>query len=51
MQGIMGVAENYHTKVITTSPKMHITGATRVEFDERRALEIAKIGIDNFPNR
>lgn len=55
MQGIVQAAEHYHTKIITTSPKAHITGATRVEFDESRALEIAKeiieIGVDNFPNR
>ena len=55
MQGLVAVAKNYHTKVITTSPKAHITGADRVEFHEDRALEIAKqivrMSIDNFPNR
>lgn len=55
MQGIQAVAENYHTKIITTSPKAHITGADRVEFDEHRAMEIAKEivkkAIDNYPNR
>ena len=55
MQGIQSVAEKFHTKIITTSPKAHITGAMRIEFDEHRALEIAKqiirVGIDNFPNR
>ncbi len=55
MQALVGVAEHYHTKVITTSPKARITGATHVEFDEHRALEIAReivrLGIDNFPNR
>lgn len=55
MQGIQAVAEKFHTKIITTSPKAHITGAMRIEFDEHRALEIAKqiirVGIDNFPNR
>jgi len=55
MQGLVKVAEHYHSKIITTSPKAHITGATRIEFDERRALDIAKeilrLGIDNFPNR
>ena len=55
MQGIQAVSEHYHTKIITTSPKAHITGAVRMEFDEHRALELAKdivrIGIDNFPNR
>ncbi len=55
MQGIQAVAEKFHTKIITTSPKAHITGAMRIEFDEHKALEIAKqiirVGIDNFPNR
>jgi len=55
MQGLVAVAENYHTQIITTSPKAKITGATHVEFHEDRAMDIAKqilrMGIDNFPNR
>ncbi|MBI2909852.1 MAG: anaerobic carbon-monoxide dehydrogenase catalytic subunit [Chloroflexi bacterium] len=55
MQGLVDVAEQFHTKIITTSPKAKITGATHVEFDEHRGLEIAKqivrMAIDNFPNR
>jgi len=55
MQGIVEVASKYHTKIITTSPKAKITGATHVEFDEHHALDIAKqilrAAIDNFPNR
>jgi len=55
MQGLQEVAEHYHTKLITTSPKAHITGAVRMEFNEHKALEIAKQiireAIDNFPNR
>jgi len=55
MQGIQAAAEPYHTKIITTSPKAHITGAMRIEFDEHHALDIAKqiirTAIDNFPNR
>jgi len=55
MQGLQEVAEHYHTKLITTSPKAHITGAVRMEFNEQEALEIAKriirVAIDNFPNR
>ncbi len=55
MQGLVEVAKNYHTKIITTSPKAHIKGADRVEFHEDRALEIAKqivrMTIDNYPNR
>ena len=55
MQALVPVAEQFHTELITTSPKAHIEGATHIEFDEHRALEIAKQivkrGIDNFPNR
>jgi len=55
MQALVPVADQFHTKLITTSPKAHIEGATHIEFDEHRALEIAKeivkMGIDNFPNR
>jgi carbon-monoxide dehydrogenase catalytic subunit len=54
-QGLLEVAENFHTKVITTSPKAMITGALHMEFDEHRAPEIArdivKTGVDNFANR
>ena len=55
MQGIVKLAENYQTEIITTSPKVKITGATHMEFDERRALEIAKdivrLACDRFPER
>jgi len=55
MQALAPLAEQFHTKLITTSPKAHIDGVTHVEFEEHRALEIAKkvvrMGIDNFPNR
>jgi carbon-monoxide dehydrogenase catalytic subunit len=55
MQGLVAAAEGYHTHIITTSPKVKITGATHIEFDEHRAPEIAreivKMGIDNYPNR
>ncbi|MBU2603874.1 MAG: anaerobic carbon-monoxide dehydrogenase catalytic subunit [Actinobacteria bacterium] len=54
-QGLVGVAKNFHTHVVTTSQKAHIEGATRVEFHEDRALEIAKdivrMAIDNYENR
>ena len=55
MQALVGLAENFHTKIITTSPKVKITGATHIEFDEHRALSIAKEilknAIDNYENR
>jgi anaerobic carbon-monoxide dehydrogenase catalytic subunit len=55
MQALVSLAENFHTKIITTSPKVKIKGATHIEFDEHRALSIAKEilkkAIDNFANR
>lgn len=55
MQALVALAENFHTKVITTSPKVKIKGATHIEFDEHKALTIAKEilrhAIDNFKNR
>jgi carbon-monoxide dehydrogenase catalytic subunit len=55
MQSIQTVAECYHTKIITTSPKAKIPGAVHIEFDEHDALksarEIVKTAIENFPNR
>ncbi len=45
----------YHTKFITTSPKARIPGSIYMEFDEKKALDIAKeiikTAIDNYENR
>ena len=55
MQALVDLASNFHTKIITTSPKVQITGATHIEFDEHKALSIAKTilkeAIDNYKNR
>jgi len=55
MQALVDLAGNFHTKVITTSPKVRIKGATHIEFDEHKALTIAKqilrTAIDNYKNR
>ncbi len=55
MQALVGLAENFHTKIITTSPKVKLKGATHIEFDEHKALSIAKDilkeAIDNYQNR
>ena len=55
MQAIVPLARDYHTEIITTSPKVHIDGATHIEFDEHHAMDIAKEivrrAIDNYPNR
>jgi carbon-monoxide dehydrogenase catalytic subunit len=55
MQGLAPVADRYHTELITTSAKVKIEGATHIEFEERRAMEIAKDivrrAVDHFPER
>jgi len=55
MQSIQSVAECYHTRIITTTPKAKIPGATHIEFDEHDAMksarEIVKTAIENYPNR
>ena len=55
LQALAPLTEKYHTLLITTSPKAKITGATHVEFEEERALDMAKeivrMGIDNYANR
>ncbi len=54
-QGLVPIAQRFHTELITTSPKARISGATHIQFDERRALEIAREivrrAIDRFPLR
>lgn len=55
MQGLVPLADRFHTELVTTSPKVRIKGATHVEFEEERALEIAKQivrrAIERFPDR
>ncbi|MBI2952724.1 MAG: anaerobic carbon-monoxide dehydrogenase catalytic subunit [Chloroflexi bacterium] len=55
MQALQGLSTKFHTKLITTSKKAKITGATHIQFDEHKALSIAKLivktAIDNYPNR
>ena len=55
MQALVDLASNFHTKIITTSKKVKITGATHIEFDEHNALPIARTilmeAIDNYKNR
>ena len=55
MQALVGLAENFHTMIITTSPKVKLKGATHIEFNEHKALtiakEILKTAIDNYKNR
>lgn len=55
MQGLVEVAKNFHTKVITTSPKAKITGAEHINFDHHDpmpgAKAVVKAAIDNYQNR
>jgi carbon-monoxide dehydrogenase catalytic subunit len=55
MQSLQNVASCFHTKLITTNPKAHITGADRIEFNEHDALNsakaIIKASVENFTNR
>ncbi len=55
MEGLVPLANRFHTALITTSPKVKVAGALHLEFDEHRALEIAKqilhTAIDRFPQR
>ncbi len=55
MQALVALAQNFHTEIITTSPKVQIKGATHIEFNEHQALPIARDilrhAIDNYKNR
>ena len=55
MQALPNLAGNFHTEVITTSPKVKIQGATHIPFDEHDAMTVAKEivrrAIDNYENR
>jgi anaerobic carbon-monoxide dehydrogenase catalytic subunit len=55
MQALPDLASNFHTKFVTTSNKVKITGGTHIEFDEHKAMEQAReivtLAIDNYANR
>ncbi len=55
MASLPKVAETFHTRVITTSPRAQITGAEHMEFNEHDAVnnakDIVKAAIDNYENR
>ena len=42
MESLPDIAQCYHTKIITTSPKAKISGAMHIEFNERNAILSAK---------
>ena len=55
MPALGELAKCFHTKLISTSPKAKFPFAQHIEFDESKAMDIAKqiisIAIENFPNR
>lgn len=55
MPSLPDVADCYHTKVITTSGKAKIPGAMHIEFEPKKADEIARkivrTAIENYPSR
>ncbi len=55
MPALSSVANCFHTKIVTTSPKCKFPGVEHVEFKEEKALEIAKEiikkGVENYKNR
>jgi len=55
MQALVNVASHFHTKIITTSSKVKITGATHIQFDDHHALDTARQilreAVDNYKNR
>jgi len=55
MQGVSPVAKHYHTQLITTSDRAKIPGAKHIQFDEHRALDVAKQivmeAIQKYPER
>jgi anaerobic carbon-monoxide dehydrogenase catalytic subunit len=55
MESLPDIAQCYHTKIITTSPKAKMKGAEHIEFNEHDALTgakaIVKAAVENFSNR
>jgi carbon-monoxide dehydrogenase catalytic subunit len=55
MPALIEHAARFHTKVLTTSEKARISGATHIEFELEKGYETAKqivrIAIENFPKR
>jgi len=55
MPALQEVAACFHTKLITTNPKARFPGVTHIEFESKKAYEVAKqiikLAIENFSNR
>jgi len=55
MPSLSDVIEHFHTKLVTTSAKAKMRGATHIQFSEERGYSIAKeiltLAIENYANR
>ncbi len=55
MPALQEIAACFHTKLVTTNPKARFPGVTHIEFDSKKAYEVAKqiikLAIENFSNR
>jgi carbon-monoxide dehydrogenase catalytic subunit len=55
MQSLVSVANCFHTKVITTSPKAKITGSIHIQFEEHDPINTAKAivreAVENYTKR
>jgi carbon-monoxide dehydrogenase catalytic subunit len=55
MPSLPEVAKCFHTELVTTSPKARMPGVRHIEFDEERALDVAReiirVAIEKFPDR
>jgi carbon-monoxide dehydrogenase catalytic subunit len=55
LPSLQDVANNFHTKIISTSKKAKFPGAMHIDYEVRRAREVAKeiikVAVDNYPNR
>ncbi|NQU94720.1 MAG: anaerobic carbon-monoxide dehydrogenase catalytic subunit [Candidatus Omnitrophica bacterium] len=55
LPGLTTVASYFHTKLISTHPKAKFPGMEHIEFEEEKALEVAKEivtkAIENYPKR
>ncbi|MFH0912782.1 MAG: anaerobic carbon-monoxide dehydrogenase catalytic subunit [Candidatus Omnitrophota bacterium] len=55
MPALKEVAACFHTKLITTNPKARFPGVAHIEFESKKAYEVAKeimkLAIENFANR
>jgi len=55
MPGLSEAVNCFHTELITTSPKARMAGVRHIEFDEKRALDVAReivrAAVEKFPER